>query len=322
MARVLVVGGGGFIGAHLVRRLLDDGAEVTVADAWRSYGVSSGAERERTLAWRAQRLLAGADVRSLSIEDGDGLCELLLERAPEVVVQLADLPLAQRAFERPEQARSEIVGSTEALLSALDRAPRLRHIVYVSSSMVYGDFDREPMPEHAPCRPREPYGRFKYAAEHLVRAHGARAGHTVTVVRPSAVYGPGDLGGRFIQRLVDAARHGTTLTLTGAAATRLDFTFVEDLAEGLLRAALHPSGSAATFNMTYGEGRSLAEAVAIVRDLGHDVTLEEAAERTSFRPRRGTLDISRARRALGYHPRHPLERGLARYLAVAQPVAA
>ena len=322
MTRVLVAGGGGFIGAHLVRTLVDHGEAVTVADAWCSYGAPRDSERKQTLAWRRERLLDGADVRTLSTDDAGALRELVAERAPEVVVQLANLPFAQRAFERPDEARREIVGSTEALLRVLDRASHLRHVVYVSSSMVYGDFDREPMPEEGPCRPREPYGRFKHAAEALVRRHGVAAGHTVTVVRPSAVYGPGDLGGRFIQRLVAAARSGATLTLTGGEQTRLDFTFVEDLADGLRRAALRPVGAAATFNMTYGQGRSLAEAVAIVRALGYPLTVERAAQQTTFRPCRGALDISRARRALGYDPRHSLERGLERYLAVAQPVAA
>ena len=322
MTRVLAVGGGGFIGAHLVRTLVDHGAAVTVADAWCSYGAPASGERERTLAWRREHLLEGADVRTLSIDDAGALVELVRECAPEVVVQLANLPFAQRAFERPDEARHEILGSTEALLRALEHAEHVRHVVYVSSSMVYGDFDREPMPEHARCKPREPYGRFKHAAEALVRSHGLRAGHTITIVRPSAVYGPGDLGGRFVQRLVAAAHSGTTLTLTGGGLTRLDFTFVEDLADGLRRAAIQPAGACATFNMTYGEARSLEEAVTIVRELGYSLDVEHAVERFGFRPRRGSLDITRAHEVLGYEPRHSLERGLERYLAATLPVPA
>jgi len=322
MTRVLVAGGGGFIGAHLVRTLVDHGAAVTVADAWRSYGAPASEERERTLAWRREQLLDGADVRTLSTDDSDRLRELIHELEPEVVVQLANLPFAQRAFERPDEARSEILGSTETLLGVLADAPGLRHIVYVSSSMVYGDFDREPMPEYARCKPREPYGRFKHAAEALVRSHGLKSGHTVTVVRPSAVYGPGDLGERFVQRLIAAAHSGSTLTLTGGGHTRLDFTFVEDLADGLRRATLQPAGPGATFNMTYGHGRSLEEAVGIVRGLGFSIEVEHAVEQFQFRPRRGTLDISRARQALGYDPRYSLERGLERYVAAALPVPA
>jgi UDP-glucose 4-epimerase len=322
MTRVLVVGGGGFIGAHLVRTLVDHGTTVTVADAWCSYGAPASDERERTLTWRRERLLEGARVCTLSTGDAVALRELIGECDPEVVVQLANLPFAQLAFERPEEARREILGSTEALLLSLARASHLRHLVFVSSSMVYGDFDREPMPERAPCRPREPYGRFKHAAEDLVRRHGAEAGRTVTIVRPSAVYGPGDLGGRFVQRLVEAAHSGATLTLTGGGRTRLDFTFVEDLADGLRRATTNPAGAEATFNMTYGEGRSLQEAVEIVRGLGYPVTVEHAVEHARFRPRRGALDISHACRVLGYAPRHSLELGLERYLAATLPVAA
>ncbi|MGA2471217.1 MAG: NAD(P)-dependent oxidoreductase [Solirubrobacteraceae bacterium] len=315
MTRVLVVGGGGFIGAHLVRALSDHDADVTVVDCWRRYGAPASQRRELILAWRREHLLAGARVHSLSLSDAGAFARVVAESSPEVVVQLANLPLARRALERPREAHREIVGVTAELLRALARAPCLARLVYVSSSMVYGDFEREPMGEDGSCRPREPYGALKREAELLVCADGAARGYQVTVVRPSAVYGPGDLHDRFMGRLLGAAHGGLPLALTDSPGTALDFTFVEDLADGLRLACTHPAAGDLTFNLTRGEGRTLAEAIAIVRGLGYPLAVaREPSAFERFRPRRGALDISRARRLLGYDPPHSLESGLARSL--------
>jgi nucleoside-diphosphate-sugar epimerase len=130
------------------------------------------------------------------------------------------------------------------------------------------------------------------------------------------VYGPGDANGRFLQRLVEAATTGRTLQLTADPATRLDFTWVQDLARGLAGAATCPGAVHETFNLTAGESRSLREAIDVVRARGHAVAVRTRPSVTP-RPRRGTLDIARARAVLGYRPRCSLEEGLAAYLDAA-----
>jgi nucleoside-diphosphate-sugar epimerase len=305
MRRYLIIGGGGFIGSHLVRVLVGRGEPVTVLDAFRQY---ADVARDDVSRWRAETLLAGAEVLSLDVADAPALREVVTRVQADSVVHLANLPLASVAQRHPRRAREEIVHATAAVLSALQDTPRTR-LVYVSSSMVYGNFTRHPMPEDGPCRPLERYGAMKLEAERLVRA---RPGSTI--VRPSAVYGPGDGNDRFIERLVAAARLGTPLTVSGGGAACLDFTWVGDLAEGLALAASHAAAAGETFNMTRGEGRTLADAVAIVRSLGHRLRVRRTDEAPVIRPQRGALDISRARRLLGYDPRHSLEDGLERYL--------
>jgi UDP-glucose 4-epimerase len=314
VTRLLVLGGGGFIGSHLVRRLIDEGGDVTVVDAWCDYGATARAERAATIAWRREHLLSGAAVSTLHTDDGQGLLELIEAVRPEVVVHLANLPLAARAQADPDAARRAILGATQAVLAALHDGPRPRRLVYVSSSMVYGDFEVEPMPESREPAPRETYGRLKLAAEQAVRAAAGRDGYEATIVRPSAVYGPGDLGGRFIQRLVESARTGETFRLGAAASTRLDFTNVLDLAGGLGLACTHAAGGGETFNITSGNARTLGEAIEIVRASRGDLRVEQARGEPTIRPRRGTLDITRAANLLGYRPQHTLERGLAGYL--------
>jgi UDP-glucose 4-epimerase len=321
VTRLLVLGGGGFIGAHLVRSLLDAGDEVVVVDAWCRYGAPESAERARTLAWRRRRLLTGAALCTLHTDDAASLRALVAAYEPEVVVHLANLPLAARAQSHPEEAEAGILGATRALLDVLRAGRRPGRLVYASSSMVYGDFAVEPMPEDHRPAPRETYGRMKLAAEQAVAEAAARDGYEATIVRPSAVYGPGDLGGRFIARLVDAARTGATFELAASRSTRLDFTFVEDLVAGLSLACGHPAAAGETFNITSGSARTLGEAIGIVRGLGHELRVVRSAD-PAVRPRRGTLDIARAERLIGYRAEHTLESGLARYLEILEHVHA
>jgi nucleoside-diphosphate-sugar epimerase len=319
MGRALLIGGAGFIGAHLARELLERGQEVVVLDDDRTYLPGAEAAAAQARAWRRRELLDGATLRHGGPHEPERLRRELAAIAPDVVVHLANLPLAAIALRDRAAAWRSIVEGTAAVESAMaSRAPGAR-LVYVSSSMVYGDFVADPQPETARLRPREPYGRCKLAAEACVRASRL----DWTIVRPSAVYGPADANGRFLQRLVEATALRRALELTAAGTTRLDFTWVGDLATGLALAATSADASRRTFNLTAGRARSLAEAIGIVRELGHDVEVRTGPT-SRFRPTRGTLDIAQARAVLGYEPCWSLEDGLAAYLdaAVAEPFAA
>ncbi len=320
MGRVLLIGGAGFIGAHLARELLDRRHVVVVLDDDRTYLPGGEPEAVRARAWRREMLLSGAELRCGGPDEPALLAHAVRAASPDAVVHLANLPLAGVAAADPREARRSIVHGTANVIAALvEQAPAAR-LTFVSSSMVYGDFSQDPQPESAPLRPCEPYGACKLEAEGLVRASNLRW----TIVRPSAVYGPGDANGRFLQRLVEAATMGRTLLLTADPATRLDFTWVQDLARGLADAALSPEAIGETFNVTAGRARSLDEAIDAVRARGHAVAVRHRPA-TMLRPLRGTLDIARARSVLGYRPGCSLEDGLAAYLDVAvarrEPVA-
>ena len=320
MGRVQLIGGGGFIGAHLARELLDRGHDVVVLDDDRTYLPGGEPDALRARAWRRETLLAGAELRAGGPDDPALLAHELRAAAPDAVVHLANLPLAGVAAADPGEARRSIVDGTANVIAATAAQAPAARLTFVSSSMVYGDFSQDPQPETAPLRPCEPYGACKLEAERLVRASGLRW----TIVRPSAVYGPGDANGRFLQRLVEAATTGRTLQLTADPATLLDFTWVQDLARGLADAALSPDAIGETFNLTAGHARSLDDAIAAVRAHGHAVAVRRRPP-TTLRPRRGTLDIARARSLLGYRPSCSLEDGLAAYLVAAgarrEPVA-
>lgn len=266
----------------------------------------------RARAWRREMLLSGAGRRAGGPDDPDLLAHEVRAAAPDAVVHLANLPLAGVAAADPGEARRSIVHGTANVVAALVAQAPAARLTFVSSSMVYGDFSQDPQPESAPLRPCEPYGACKLEAERLVRTSGLRW----TIVRPSAVYGPGDANGRFLQRLVEAATTGRTLQLTADPATQLDFTWVQDLARGLADAALSPDAIGETLNLTAGQARSLGDAIGVVRAHGHAVAIRRRPP-TTLRPRRGTLDIARARSVIGYRPRCSLEEGLAAYLDAA-----
>ena len=307
VGRVLLIGGAGFIGAHLAHELSARGRDVVVLDDDRAWTT----DRDDARAWRERTLLGECELRHGAAEDPRALAAALALE-PDAVVHLANLPLVGVASRDPARAYATIVGTTAAVVAGVERYAPDARLTYVSSSMVYGDFARDPQPESSPLVPREPYGAAKLAAERCIRASRTRW----TIVRPSAVYGPGDGHRRFVARLVEAAVHAHPLRLTADPALRLDFTAVMDVARGLADAALSPAAEHGTFNLSAGHARSLREAIDAVRALGFAVAVERVAA-PAVHPRRGTLDITRAREAFGYVPRLSLEHGLAAYLDVA-----
>jgi UDP-glucose 4-epimerase len=319
MARFFLVGGAGFIGAHVTRRLLDAGDEVVILDACVDYGRSAPAQTRALLEWRRTVLLDGAEIITGDVEDGVRLHDLLARRCPEHVVHLGNLPLADLAAADPVLARTSIVDAATSVLAAAASLPRPPSLTYVSSSMVYGDFAMDPMSEAGPLRPCSAYGRLKLDAERRLSIAARRARMALTIVRPSAVYGPGDVNGRVLQRLVDAATQATPFVLTAAASTRIDFTWVQDTAAGIHAAALRSCAAPRAYNITTGAARTIAAAIEIVRAQAPELNVVTGTHDAGT-ARRGTLDTSRAQRELGWVPQWTLEQGLAAYMAFARDV--
>ena len=263
--------------------------------------------------YRYSVLLEGAEILRGSTQHKDDLRRQVLAIMPDYVVHLAALPLANVAISHTEEAFDCIVQGTVNMLEILRDTDYVKRFVYVSSSMAYGNFTQFPMPEEGSKDPIETYGGMKLAGEILVKVFSQRYDIAYTIVRPSAVYGPTDNNRRVLQVFVESAIAGRPFVAKNPETTLLDFTYVEDLAQGLMLATLSENGTNEDFNLTRGEGRSLAEAVQILNTSFPDMSYESRSEPETFRPDRGTLDISKARRLLGYEPEYPLELGLQRY---------
>jgi nucleoside-diphosphate-sugar epimerase len=315
MAKVLITGGAGFIGSHTVRKLLDQGEEVAVYDFFHQYIFPMQPTFLENMQYRFDVLLKGAQILRGSTDNQDELRRQVLAINPDYIIHLAALPLANIALRQSEEAFNSIVRGTVNMLEILRDMSGVQKFVYVSSSMIYGDFAQAPMPEDGAKDPKEIYGGMKLAGEILVKVFSKRYGIPYAIVRPSAVYGPTDNNRRVLQIFVESAILGLSITVVNPDTTCLDFSFVEDVAQGISLVTQSRNATNEDLNITRGEGRSLGEAVQILRGLFPNLQADTKIEEQGYRPERGALDISKARKLVGYNPSYSLEAGLEKYVA-------
>jgi UDP-glucose 4-epimerase len=313
MSRLFVTGGAGFIGSYLCKSLTDAGHTVFAYDALAQYRVPTAATYAQNIAYRFQHLLSKTEVLRGDTRNPVELRRAIAYSRPERIIHLAALPLAEVAFEKSEEAFASIVTGTVNLLEILRDQSGIERLTFVSSSMVYGDFVKSPAQEDMPTRPKEIYGSMKLAAEVIVTAYSQRYDIPLTIVRPTAVYGPADNNRRVLSIFIEKALAGEEITIGNGGSTVLDFSFVEDVADGMRLVTMSPEAANETFNISRGEGRSLLEAVDILKERIPDLRYR-IEDKESFHPRRGAMDISKARALAGYEPRYSLEEGLARCL--------
>ncbi len=316
----LITGGEGFVGFHLCRELTARGAERIVTYDARKHWVPDAESRwTECHSHRIDQLDTDGRVTRVhgDTTDRTRLQETIECYEPDAVIHLAALPIATVCSDRPGAARRNILEGTLSVLDAtLDAGIDVDRVTYVSSSMVYGDFetseggDVQPATEEQDCDPKGIYGSLKLAGERLVRTYGRQFDLPYTIVRPSAVYGPTDCNRRVTEIFLRRSLRGERLRLDNGGYHQLDFTYVTDLAAGLALATTHEGASSETFNVTRGEGRSIRELASVIGQYTGGVqTYTEERDRT--RPRRGALDISKARDILGYEPSYSLEDGIA-----------
>ena len=313
MERILVTGGAGFIGSHTVRTLLDSGVEIVVLDPLHQYVYPIQPSYLENMRYRFEALLKGATVMRGTTLNKDDLRRLIIEVRPSRIVHFAALPLANLSIRNSGEAFDSILQGTVNILEVLRDVDFVERLVYVSSSLAYGDFATSPVKEEAQKEPKEIYGGMKLAGEILTKVFSSRYGFDHAIVRPSAVYGPTDNNRRVLQIFVENAFKGEPLRLKNGATTYLDFTYVKDTAHGVQRTALGAGARNETFNITRGEACSLMEAAMTIKQMFADVVIEDESVE-SFYPERGALDISKAQRLLGYSPQYSLGQGLEEYV--------
>jgi nucleoside-diphosphate-sugar epimerase len=230
---------------------------------------------------------------------------------PDVVVHLAAISHAGKSNKDP---LSTFDHSLRTLENALDYARGSGvHLIYFSSSMVYGNFQTDPVEEDHPLDPIGIYGALKVAGEKMVIAYHQVFDMPYTIIRPSALYGPRCVSRRVGQIFIENALEGNTLKVDGEGEEKVDFTYVGDLVDGVISAIDKPEARNEIFNMTAGRGRSLAELVSFVQKRFPEIEVEYV-ERDTLRPYRGGLSIDKARNLLGYDGKTPLERGIDEYV--------
>lgn len=320
--RIALVGGAGFIGHNLALRLKTMGADVHVIDGLQVnnlMSITSNADNvpNRKLYLRVIQerlhLLEAADV-PLHVQDArdySALSKLLDAIQPQVIVQLAAVAHANRANKDPH---STFDHSLRTLENALDYARgRVEHFVFLSSSMVYGNFAEGHVVEETPCEPLGIYGALKFGGEKMVIAYNQVFDLPYTIVRPSALYGERCVSRRVGQVFIENALMGKDITVNGDGSDKLDFTYIGDLVNGLVKVIENERARGEIFNLTYGQGRSINEMADILRSQFQNIVVRQQP-RDRLMPERGTLSVEKARRLLGYDPQFPLERGFVEYI--------
>jgi nucleoside-diphosphate-sugar epimerase len=308
--KILVTGGLGFIGHNVVRRLLDHEHEVVVTDTQTNYGIVPQNELDYLLAERRAIVDEVAlKCHRVDISDREGIDWLVGIYRPDTVIHLASFP-RQKVVNANPQLGSRAM--SEGLLNLLEASVKncVCRFLYISSSMVYGDFTDD-VTEHVVCQPKGQYGIMKLAGEWLVRDYSRQHGIAHTIIRPSAVYGPRDVEDRVVSRFMLGAMRGQTLRVNGANES-LDFSYVDDVADGIVAATLKSQANNKTYNITRGRSCTLLDAANLaVRIAGRGHV--EILDRDSNFPSRGALNITAARRDLGFDPRVDIEEGFQRY---------
>jgi nucleoside-diphosphate-sugar epimerase len=319
--RIAIIGGAGFLGYHLALLLKEEGAEITVIDNLMvnhigEYAAAHALPHQnfymRILEGRLRDLhKAQIPLRTVDAREYHQLSTALAEVNPEIIVHFAAVAHAGVSHKTPY---STFDHSLRTLENALDfAAGRDPHplFLYQSSSMVYGSMPT-PVTEESPLDPIGIYGNLKLAGERLVIAYHQAKGLPYLITRPSALYGPCCVSRRVVQTFIEAALSYQPLQVAGDGAEMLDFTYVDDWLQAM-SCILKSDLQNETFNVTYGQARSLNELAEIVQLYIPHATIKYGP-RDEIYPKRNTLAITKAQRMTGYNPLCPLEKGIPRYI--------
>jgi nucleoside-diphosphate-sugar epimerase len=307
--KVLVTGGAGFIGHNVVRILESQGHECIVIDTCTDYGFIPKEELTYLVDNRLKRI--NTQIRKIDIREGVFVDTIFKTYSPDVVIHMASFP-RQKVVEQNPVLASDVMSSGLINLLQASKKHSIKKFVYISSSMVYGNFETD-VDETAQCNPIGQYGIMKFMGEKLVEDYSRRGCFDHVVIRPSAVYGEWDVEDRVVSKFMTKAMRGETLKVNGPDEV-LDFTYVEDTAQGIVLAATLDKANGNIYNITRSEQRqwNLKDAAELAIKIAGQGSLEVAPRDLSF-PKRGRLDISRAVRELGYTPKINVEQGFQRY---------
>jgi nucleoside-diphosphate-sugar epimerase len=307
--KFLVTGGLGFIGHNVVQLLEKFNHEVRIIDNQTNYGIVPQSEIDCLIQERLGRI----KTRDITIAGIEQPFDPAIFKDIDVVIHLASFPRQKVVNNNPQWGSRTM---SEGLLNLLELSVthHVRKFVYISSSMVYGNFNDEYFDgadEYHPCQPLGQYGIMKLAGEWLVKDYTRRHNIAHTIIRPSAVYGPLDVEDRVVSKFLLTAMRGGTIQVNGPKES-LDFTFVSDTANGIASAAMSEYTDNMIYNITRGEAHTLLEAAELAVKIAGQGTIK-VNERDNEFPSRGQLNINRARTDFEYRPEVNIEEGFKEY---------
>lgn len=290
--KVVVTGGAGFIGSHIVDALVERGFDVHVVD--NLYGATEEYIHPRST------------FHHVDIRDFDTIAPVI--NGARYVFHLAALPRVQYSIEHPRETHDTNINGTLNVLEAA-RAGNVARVIYSASSSAYGNQDKMPLHEDMPANPISPYGLHKYVGELKCRVWSEVYGLPTVSLRYFNVYGPrASHEGAYalvIAKFLHQRSEGGPMTITGDGEQTRDYTHVRDVVvANLLAAESDQAGKGEVFNIGAGSGVSVNEIAEIIGG-----PVEYIAPR--LEPTHTTADNSRAKKLLGWEPKVVLEEGIA-----------
>jgi len=295
--RVLVTGGAGFIGSHVVDACLGAGHVVAIVD-----DLSTG---------KTANLNPAAGFHQVDIRDEAALARVFADFSPEAICHLAAKANVRESMEKPVlYAEVNIIGSLNLL--ELARRHGTRKMVYASTGgAVYGEPEYLPVDEQHPIKPVDPYGASKHHVEHYLFIYGLHFGLDYTILRYPNVYGPrqdpfGEAG--VVAIWAERMLHGKEAVINGSGEQQRDFCYVGDVARGNVLALTR--GSREIYNLGTGVGTSINQVYALLREATGYQGPEVHGPAKQGEVLRTWLDVAKAREGLGWEAQVPLREGL------------
>jgi len=319
--KILLIGGCGFIGHNLAIHLKKMGADPVIVDSLAINNILSFVDDEvqnkklySSILNNRIELLNKNEIKLIiqDARDYHAISKIYNDINPEIIIHLAAVSHANKSNKDPH---STFDHSFRTLENTLDYAKKNKtHVIYMSSSMVYGNFESEDVKEDRVCKPIGIYGTLKYSGELLVKAYSDVFNLPYTIIRPSALYGERCVSRRVGQIFIENAIQGLDITINGSGEEKLDFTYIEDLISGIGLCCNNKKAINQTFNLTYGKSKKINELTELLKNEFKNIKISYK-EKEKFMPERGTLDISKAKKLIGYNPMNPIETGYIKYIA-------
>src|SRR5574343_60373 len=300
--KVALLGGGGFLGSYLAGEFESRGHTVRIFDPMVCLSDCPEDIRKKAIGWRAGLHKGGIiekKIEELTPRDFD------IDR-PDIIVMLAATPIDKPDSEAISKRQIEVdIALTNHALKLAKQIPTAR-FVFMSSVFAYGDFEWATAEDRL-LNPKTPYGIAKAMGEVLTRLNSTN----YNIIRTTSVYGMGDWNWRGTQIFVNRLLRGEQIWVND---TWLDFIYVKDLVRGIADVALSDHKNEA-FHISGGKALSLVDFAEELKKYFPDVTYDKVA--VQDRPKRGTMDNTKARMLLGWQPRYDLEAGVKDYMSYA-----